>query len=97
MVIADGDHVHFLIQSVPTLSPTQLVRTVKSLTAREVFSRVPSIKKWLWGGSFWSSGFFINSVSRHGSEETIRQYVREQGVEPEYTTLHSGQLVLFEE
>lgn len=94
---ADENHVHFLVQSVPTLSPTQLVRTIKSLTAREVFSRVPSVKKWLWGGAFWSSGFFINSVSRHGSEETIRRYVREQGVEPEYTTLHEGQLVLFDE
>lgn len=35
----DGDHVHFLIQSVPTYSVKKIVQTVKSITAREVFVR----------------------------------------------------------
>ena len=34
---AEGDHVHFLIQSVPTYSPMKIVTTVKSITAREIF------------------------------------------------------------
>ena len=34
---ADRDHVHFLMQSVPTYSPTQIARTVKSITAKEIF------------------------------------------------------------
>ena len=34
---ADKDHVHFLVQSVPTYSPTRIVRIVKSITAREIF------------------------------------------------------------
>ncbi|MDR3626527.1 MAG: IS200/IS605 family transposase, partial [Ignavibacteriaceae bacterium] len=29
----DKDHVHFLLQSVPTYSPTKIVTTIKSLTA----------------------------------------------------------------
>jgi REP-associated tyrosine transposase len=33
----DKDHVHFLIQSIPTYSPTKIVKTIKSITAREVF------------------------------------------------------------
>ena len=37
----DKDHVHFLIQSVPKLSPTQIIRTVKSVTAREIFVKCP--------------------------------------------------------
>ena len=53
---ADKDHVHFLVQSVPTYSPTKIVRIVKSITAREIFIRVPSVKKMLWGGEFWSKG-----------------------------------------
>ncbi len=79
------------------MSPTRLVTLIKSLTAREVFAQVPEIKDWLWGGSFWSSGYFVNSVSRHGSEDTIRRYVREQGIEEEYNALHVGQLSLFSE
>ncbi|UCS93839.1 IS200/IS605 family transposase [Echinicola marina] len=48
----DADHVHFLIQSVPTYSITKIVRTIKSLVAREVFKECPEVKKKLWGGDF---------------------------------------------
>ncbi len=41
----DKDHVHFLIQSVPKYSPTQIVRIIKSITAKEVFARCPDVKK----------------------------------------------------
>ena len=92
----DKDHVHFLIQSIPTYSPTKIIQTVKSLTAREIFSRVPEVKKKLWGGEFWSDGYYVSTVGRQGSEETIRQYVKEQGKESEYQQLHEQQLKLFE-
>ncbi|MEL7086523.1 MAG: IS200/IS605 family transposase, partial [Cyanobacteria bacterium J06597_1] len=58
----EKDHVHFLVQSVPTYSVTKLVRILKSLTAKEVFRRCPHVKKQLWGGEFWSSGYFASSV-----------------------------------
>jgi putative transposase len=75
---ADEDHVHFLIQSVPSYSPTKIVRIVKSLTAREIFARVPSVKKQLWGGELWSKGYFMATVGVHGSEGVIGAYVRGQ-------------------
>ena len=53
----DKAHVHFLVQSVPTYSPTKIIMTIKSLTAREVFARVPLVKKQLWGGEFWTDGY----------------------------------------
>jgi REP element-mobilizing transposase RayT len=49
-----GDHAHFLVRSVPTYSPTKIVRTIKSITARELFRRLPSVKEALWGGEFWN-------------------------------------------
>ncbi|NJK44452.1 MAG: hypothetical protein HC933_09340 [Pleurocapsa sp. SU_196_0] len=49
----------------------KIVRMVKSLTAREWLARVPWLRKALWGGELWSSGFFISSVSKHGSETAI--------------------------
>ena len=52
----EGDHVHFLIQSVPTYSPTKIVTKIKSIIAREIFSAVPSVKEQLWGGEFWTDG-----------------------------------------
>ena len=91
----DKDHVHFLIQSFPTMSPTQIIRTVKSITAKELFKLHPEIKEKLWGGEFWSKGYYVNTVGRHGDENTIQQYVKGQGTEKEYKKLHQQQLRLF--
>ena len=84
----DRNRVHFLVQSVPSYSPTKIVRTTGSITAREVFRREPQVKRQLWGGEFWSKGYFVNTVGRHGSEETIRKYVERQGRAAEYAQLH---------
>ena len=84
----DGDHVHFLLQSVPTYSPTKIVRTLKSITAREVLRRCPQVKKKLWGGEFWSDGYFIASVGQHDTEEAVRHYVKQQGQAQQYQQLH---------
>ena len=77
----DKDHVHFLIQSVPRYSPAQIVRIVKSITAKEVFAKCPEVKKKLWGGEFWSDGFYVATVSEHGNEKVIANYVKNQGDE----------------
>jgi REP element-mobilizing transposase RayT len=90
----DKDHVHFLVQSVPTYSVRKLVTMIKSLTAREVFKECPEVKKKLWGGEFWSDGYFASTVGKHGNEEMIGKYVKNQG--NEYQKLHSNhQLALF--
>lgn len=91
----DADHVHFLIQSVPMESPTKIIRIVKSITAKEIFRRHPEVKQKLWGGEFWSKGFYVNTVGKHGDENTIQAYVKAQGQEKEYKKIHTQQLVLF--
>lgn len=92
----DKNHVHFLIQSVPTKSPTQIIKMLKSITAREIFRIHPEVKTKLWGGEFWTDGYFVNTVSKFGNESTISKYVREQGIEKDYTVLYKGkQLALF--
>ena len=90
----DKDHVHFLVQSVPTYSVTKLVTMIKSLTAREVFKRCPQVKRQLWGGEFWSDGYFASTVGKHGDEGMIAKYVKNQG--NDYLKLHRNeQLSLF--
>ena len=90
----DENHVHFLVQSVPTYSVTKIVTMIKSITAREIFKRCPQVKKKLWGGEFWTDGYFAGTVGKHGHEETIGNYVKNQGVE--YQKLHENrQLTLF--
>jgi REP element-mobilizing transposase RayT len=90
----DKDHVHFLVQSVAAYSVTKIVTMVKSLTGREIFRRCPQVKKQLWGGEFWTDGFFASTVGKHGDETMISKYVKNQG--NEYHKLHSDyQLALF--
>ena len=91
----DRDHVHFLVQSVPTYAPTKIITIIKSLTAREIFARVPAVKKQLWGGEYWTDGYYVGTVGQHATEEVIRQYVKNQGQERDYQKLHVQQLKLF--
>ena len=86
----DSDHVHFLVPSVPMYSPTKIVRTIKSITAKEIFRQMPEVRKQLWGGEFWSDGYYISTVGAHSSEEAMKSYIRNQG-----DVNHLTQLSLF--
>ena len=76
---ADNNHVHFLIQSMPTRSPSEIIRTVKSITGRRIFAEHPEVKKQLWGGELWTDGYFVSTVGRNCDEKTIAEYVKNQG------------------
>jgi len=91
----ESDHVHLLIQSVPTKSVSEIVRVVKSLTGRKLYQRHPEIEAKLWGGNFWTSGYYANTVGQYGNEEVIKKYVQEQGKENEYQKVYKKQLELF--
>ena len=76
---SEKDHVHFLVQSVPSYSPTRIIRTIKSITARKILESNPEVKKELWGGNFWTDGYYVGTVGEHGNEEVIGEYIRNQG------------------
>ena len=90
----DEDHVHYLVQGVPILSPKAIVQTIKSITAREIFRLHPEVKKILWGGQIWTSGYYINTVGQYGNEKVIREYVENQG--RQYKQIHRSQLNMFD-
>lgn len=90
----DGDHVHFLIQSVPTIAPMRIVTIMKSITAREIYRLYPEVKKKLWGGHIWSEGYFVSTVGKNGNEKQIENYVKNQG--NKYTKLYRSQITIFE-
>ncbi len=91
---SDDDHVHYLIQSIPHLSVSDIVRTIKSITGKALFKAHPEIKKILWGGNIWTSGFYANTVGQYGNEAVIKNYIANQGI-PHYKKIHEGQLTLF--
>jgi len=91
----EPNHVHFLVQSVPNYSLTEMVRMLKSITAKQLFQLHPEIKEILWGGKFWTSGYYANTVGQYANEEVIRKYVESQGMEKQYKKVHEAQIKLF--
>ena len=89
----DEDHVHFLLQSVPGMRVSEIIQIIKSITAKEIFKRHKKVKKRLWGGRFWSSGYYANTVGQYGNAEVIEKYVKNQG--KNYKQLHRDDLQMF--
>ncbi len=75
----DKDHIHILCGAHPKVSPGQIVQTFKSITGREIFRRKPSVKKELWGGEFWTDGYYVGTVGERGNWATVEKYIQEQG------------------
>ncbi len=75
----DKDHIHILCSFHPKYSISEVVRKFKSITAREIFKLHPEIKKDLWGGEFWSDGYYAATVGERGGWEVVKRYVKNQG------------------
>jgi len=91
----DEDHVHFLIQTVPSVRFSDLVKKIKSITAREIFSTHPIVKQKLWGGKFWTEGYYVNTVGKFGNLDMIHNYVKNQGID-KYEQIHASTPSLFD-
>ena len=72
------DHVHLFLSAPPRYSPAGIVQVMKSISAKMVFKEFPEVKEQLWGGEFWSDGFFVRSVGDKVTSEVIRRYIRYQ-------------------
>lgn len=75
----DREHIHLLCTAHPKISPGQVVRVFKSITAREIFRRKPELKRELWGGEFWTDGYYVATVGERGDWKLVEEYVKSQG------------------
>ena len=75
----DKNHIHILCSFPPTKSGGEIIKIIKSLTAREIFKKFPEIKRDLWGGNFWTSGYYIATVSEYSNWKTVENYIKKQG------------------
>jgi putative transposase len=72
------DHIHMVVRSEPKISPSRIMQTIKSISARNFFKLYPEIrKKYFWGGHLWTQSFFVETIG-NANEETIRKYVQNQ-------------------
>lgn len=89
---ADRNHVHLLCSAHPKLSVGDIVRMFKSITAKQLFKTFPELRKELWGGEFWSDGYYAATVGQRGSWDIVVRYVQNQGVRPEAANLRQLRL-----
>jgi putative transposase len=75
----DRDHIHLLCSAHPKVSIGEIVRIFKSITAREVFRRHPATKRELWGGEFWTDGYYVATVGEGSTWHVVEKYVQDQG------------------
>ena len=72
------DHVHLFLSAPPRYSPAGIAQVIKSISAKMVFREFSEVKKQLWGGEFWSDGYFVRSVGDKVTSEVIRRYIKYQ-------------------
>ena len=71
------DHVHLLIQINPKDSISNVMKILKGGSSRVVRDEFPELEEFLWGESFWSDGYFAESVGK-ATEHAIRRYINDQ-------------------
>jgi putative transposase len=72
----DKNHIHLLCNAHPKVAPGRIVQIFKSITAREIFRRKPTVKRVLWGGEFWTDGYYVATVGERANWETVERYVQ---------------------
>ena len=75
----DNDHIHLLVSFHPKYGAGQVVRLFKNITAKQLFKRFPLLRKDLWGGEFWSDGYYMATVGERGDWNVVKHYIENQG------------------
>ena len=88
----DKNHVHLLLRFLPEFSGGQVIRLIKSISGKAIFREFPEIKEELWGGEFWTDGYYIATVSGRGSKKVIENYIKSQGGEQDIKQLRLFEL-----
>ena len=78
----DKDHIHYMVETEPTMSVSKIVNLMKSYTTYHVWERYPNyLRNHFWKEhTFWTDGYFACSVG-NVSEEMLKRYIENQGWE----------------
>ena len=69
------EHVHILLSFPPKHSIGDVVRIIKSISARELFRAFPSLRHRLWSGQLWEDGYFARTVGDRMTRDIIEKYI----------------------
>ena len=81
------DHVHILVSSPPTLSPSKIMQAIKGKTSRKLLMEYGLLRKQFWGRHLWARGYFV-ATSGTVTDDVIREYIRLQDEPPSESEDH---------
>lgn len=73
----DRDHVHMMIQTKPAESLASVIQLLKGGSSYVIRREHPELEEFLWGDSFWSDGYFAESIGTK-NETIMKAYIRKQ-------------------
>ena len=69
------DHIHVMVSFPPSRSIGEVVRIIKSNSARILFREFSGLKKKLWSGEMWEDGYFARTVGDRMTRDVIKMYI----------------------
>lgn len=72
----DENHIHFLVQNARMYSPKKIVKTFKSILARDVFRLHPEVKEQLWGSQYVNEELIRNYLKSQGNKKNTSRFIR---------------------
>jgi len=69
------DHVHLFVSCPPRDAPARVMNVVKSLTARELYTEFPRLRRSHWGGKLWADGYYVGSAGEHVTPDLIKKNI----------------------
>lgn len=69
------EHIHLFLSFPPSRSIGEVVRIIKSKSARCLFREFPWLRKGLWSGELWEDGYFARTVGDRMTRAVIEQYI----------------------
>lgn len=74
----DEDHLHIMVNSEPTISPTQIARKLKQESTYYIWKNVNLSNHFWKEKTFWTDGYFVCSCG-DVSTEIVEKYIQNQG------------------
>ena len=76
MVVME-DHIHLFLSTSPFESPTDIIKILKGVSAKQLFAQHPELRNALRRGTLWSPSYYVGTAG-DVSSEIIQQYIENQ-------------------
>ena len=76
----DKDHIHFMVETEPKISPMMIIRVLKQQSTINIWkTNKDFLRRYYWYKNiFWTDGYFVSTIGEVSSG-ILRKYIENQG------------------